>query len=498
MFQLKSNQIVSQPPKSLGHLLSRQAELTPDRIYFEGEQGPVTYAQMAEQVDGLAGYLLAHLARSSERPILASAVKQGEHLIYLIWACLVAEIDLAFVPQISDLDQTRRLMDQVSAATLVTDMPELMTAPYSLPAASLLDEARSHSAPTGGMNTEGMPRSEGLGFLFQTSGTTGVPKWVAVRRELFVTAITCMEQVGNLEHDRDQVVFITPPLSYAYGLISLFEYTWVGSSVILPRASSPFGPVGELRDARIAGRVTAIEAVPFFYTQMARLLDRLELPNLSHIGLGGGGLEAPVIKQILATYPHVSCSVRYGLTETPSVVSHKLFLPPHAEEADTWRSAGKVLPIYELRLINEAGHIVEEPNQEGEIHIKGECLAWPYYGEEPNGAEFFATGDLAYRDANGELVIVARKSLYIKNKGFRFSPESVESLVATFPGVADCRVSMPDGKLQAEVVASDPALSLVDLMRFLRQKLPDHMVPESLDFVDSIPRTRSGKIRRTR
>lgn len=77
------------------------------------------------------------------------------------------------------------------------------------------------------------------------------------------------------------------------------------------------------------------------------------------------------MQQLQAVYPALSYSVRYGLTETPSVaVSHKVFAPPYTEN---WHSSGKVLPIYTLRIVDEAG--VSLPvGQPGEIHIQGECF----------------------------------------------------------------------------------------------------------------------------
>ena len=490
-----SERMESPTPKNLADILIDRARSSPGRVYLYSQQGPVSYVQ----VEKLAGHLARHLTRNTrflEPPVLAACVKDAGQLFYLIWACLIAGIGLAFLPQIRDRLQIRRLMEQVGALNLVTDMPELLAESYSLPSKTLIQSAT-------GLNGALDCAAVGAGFspdqpafIFQTSGTTGEAKWVAVYQDQFLKAIDCLERVGNLEHARNQVTYLTPPLSHSYGLSSLLEYTWAGSSLVLPRGCSPFGPAGELQGPMMARQITAIEGVPYFYTQLARLLGRLKLPALKHIGLGGGRPEPLVMNRLLAANPQLICSVRYGLTETPSVVSHKLFLPPHIEQADYWHSSGKILPIYELRLIDEAGRIVTKPGQEGEIHLKGDCLAWPYYGQTEVDGSFFATGDLGYIDHNRELVIAGRKSLYLKNQGFRFSPEYIEAILNTCTGVSDCRLSMANGKLVVEVARSDPVLSQADLMSFLSHKLPRYAVPEAIYFIESIPRTNSGKIKR--
>jgi acyl-CoA synthetase (AMP-forming)/AMP-acid ligase II len=260
------------------------------------------------------------------------------------------------------------------------------------------------------------------------------------------------------------------------------------STIALPRGISPLGAIGDLRDPNLAGNITAIEGVPYFYAQLSKLSKRIKLPKLRHIGYGGGALVPAVFELLRVAYPVQTCSVRYGMTETPSVVSQKIFNFVGDED---WTSSGLVLPLYDLRIVDETGTIAL-PGQVGEICLKGDCLALPYLGEIDR-TDFFATGDLGYVDNHHELHVIGRKSVYLESRGFRVSPEYVESVAFLHDGVCDCQALNNNGSLWLNVVS---VLSANELLSFLSERLPGYAVPDQIKFVKSIERTMSGKIRR--
>lgn len=485
MFDLPTPQLFIPPHPDLHNILTTQAALYPEKIYIYNQEGGITYQQMSNLSIRLARQLHQHLD-TPPTPILAVSLTNSHAILRLVWACLAAGVCLAFLPLNPDPEQTTSLMTQVKATVLVTDIPELQNVPGAI-SYEMLQEGYEETASRNGFV---VPRLESPAFLFQTSGTTGASKWVQVTHHHYLTAVSSMRTSGALDHAINQTVYITAPLSHSYGLSSLLEYTSVGASIILPASRSALGAITDLMNPQFASRVTALEGVPHFYAQMARLIKRVQLPALQHIGLGGGALEREVMTRIGESYPQVSYSVRYGLTETPSVVSHKLFTPPYA---DDWRSSGKVLPGYTLQIVDERGELVPA-GQPGEIHIRGESLAWPYYGETAV-SDFFPTGDIGYihRDTQ-ELYIVGRHSLFLKVRGYRISPETIESAIRNFPNILDCRVSGTEIGILAEVVPTDHSVSPQTLLKFLATRLPDYAIPETVTFVTSIPRTHSGKI----
>lgn len=468
-------------------ILAYQAEQQPDKVYLYRADGNITYRQMCKIASGLGQSLQTRLD-GARQPVIAVSLGCNTAVLQLVWACLASGICLVFLPHIADPDQIASLLAHIEAELLVTDQPTLQEQPWAI-SFDTLQQSFSEDVVV-------MPRViaqlDGPAFVFQTSGTTGAAKWIQVTHEQYLKAIVGMQHAGCLEHASNQMVYLTPPLSHSYGLSSMLEYSFVGSSLILPEAGSVLGAVGELMDDRFACLITAVEGVPHFYAQMARLIKRIRLPNLQHIGFGGGAIDLEAVRQIRSNYPDLSYSVRYGLTETPSVVSHKLFKPPYTAD---WQSSGEVLPIYSLRIADEDGNSVPI-GQPGQICLKGDSLAWPYFGETAD-SDYFPTGDNGFIHADtSELHILGRQSSFIKVQGYRLSPEYIESIIGTFAGVLECRVSGSDAGIQAEVVPADETVLPQALQAFLAEKLPAYAIPETITFVPAIPRTPSGKIKR--
>jgi len=316
---------------NLFQILRDSADSVPDRPYLYSRTAePVSYGEAAGKSAALAD-CLRDSGQFSQESILAAVVEDAEQLVSLIWACLAVGICLAFLPKNRHPGQTRLLMRQTGADALVSDVKELEALSLRLPA-YMPEPARS---------AEPESAADRPAFLFQTSGTTGEAKWVKVAHGQFLRAIQELDRAGGLDHAAGQTVYLTPPLAHSYGLSSLLEYTSAGSSIALPGGGSPLGAVGDLRDPQLARRLTAIEGVPFFYTQLAKLSGRIQLPELRHIGIGGGAAVPTVFERLRRTYPVQTCSVRYGMTETPSVVSQKIFNGNHGED---WSSSGRVLP----------------------------------------------------------------------------------------------------------------------------------------------------------
>jgi acyl-coenzyme A synthetase/AMP-(fatty) acid ligase len=383
-------------------------------------------------------------------------------------------------------------MTASGALTLLTDITHLCQEEWAVSLNDVLRPLTENMAATETGKTFEMPARAESVLMFQTSGTEGEPKWVKCHFWKCLEVVECMWREGALQHACEQTVYLTPPLYHSYGLSSLLEYTRGGSTIVLPSGSSPLGPIGELSAKELAEQITAIEGVPHFYFQFSRLAGRLPLPALRHLGFGGGGLDLDAVERLRNYYPNLTYSVRYGLTETPSVVSHKVFRPPYDTD---WRSSGRIMPIYKLEIVDAFGQILG-PEQEGEIVVTGKCVASNSDNNRNPSENALRTGDIGYLTREGELFVVGRRSVFLKYRGFRLSPEHIESVIRSFPGVDDSRVSIQDSRLVAEVVFRDRSISKHRLLNYLAERLPNYSIPEDVIEVEQIPRTRSGKTKR--
>lgn len=473
---------------SLTDLLRQQAKKNPEGTYIRGHFGKVSYGKTLSRAREL-GQFLALTSRIAGRRSVGICTESPEYIVYILWATIFADISLVFLPLCRDPDAMLSAMKEASVEVLLTDEPGLLPESWCLDLRDILQRDLSGFSQPEALDRARMtiPHNSEAGLIFQTSGTAGEPKWVQCEYWKLSTVINCMLQNGTLDHARGQSVFLTPPLYHSYGLCAFLEYTAVGGMIIFPQGTPPLGPVGDLRDPWLRENVTAIEGVPYFYSQLSKLVNRFILPALTHLGLGGGGLERIAFDRLTQAYPDVTVSVRYGLTETPSVVSHKVI---QSSSSEGWNSSGPVLPVYNVEIVNERGQALGS-NQEGEIIVSGGCVG-NYIGQS---SDRLLTGDSGYITDSNELVVTGRKSLYIKNRGFRVSPERIESIIVSFDGVQDCRVRMLDCRLIAEVVHND-SVSQGDILAFMSARLPGYAIVDEFVRVESVPRTPSGKIKR--
>jgi acyl-CoA synthetase (AMP-forming)/AMP-acid ligase II len=480
--QTLAEHLQNHPPR-LAEILRFWATTTPTRPYFFSNNQWHTYANLYQQALALAQGLRQQLPVPGA---IALSIHHFEPLVPFLWAALIEGRTLAFLPQNQDADLTQTLMNQVGASYLVSDQAALFNLPQAVSLTNVLSTPPAHwpsSEPS---------QPSTATFILHTSGTTGDVKWVQLSESQFLKAIQSLAQVGGLNHARNQSVYLTPPLTHSYGLSTFLEYTYIGSTIAIAPGIQPLSILSGLTHKALSSHITALEGVPDFYRFLAKFSRKVNLPKLRHIGFGGGAADLDAIAWLAKTSTDLTCSIRYGLTETPSVVSHKVFLWP--DQGDTV-SAGKVLPLYTVRISDESGQTVAQI-QEGEILIRGDCLGLPYLGEQTAPSADFATGDLGYFDSAGELVITGRKSLFIKHKGFRLSPEMIEAPIRSIPHVQDCRVSLQNDDLVAEIVRQHPNLSPQEVFDYITPKLPFYAVPTSIIWVAQLPRTPSGKLKR--
>jgi O-succinylbenzoic acid--CoA ligase len=264
-----------------------------------------------------------------------------------------------------------------------------------------------------------------------------------------------------------------------------------------------FDPQTVVHALRTAG-VSHISVVP---TMLARLLDSdsafdafNQAHNLRCILVGGAALTEPLLGLAIAL--NLPISATYGLTEAASQVATT---SPGADFAKPG-SVGKPLLFTTVRVLDEAGTPVPT-GQIGEIAVSGPTVMQGYYNQPEatararrNGELF--TGDLGYLDDDGDLWVVQRRADLIVTGGENVYPAEVEAVLRRHPAVADvCVAALPDAEwgqrvAAAVLLAPQVTASRRQLTDFCRQHLAGYKIPRFIQFVDALPQTASGKIRR--
>lgn len=330
--------------------------------------------------------------------------------------------------------------------------------------------------------------------ILYTSGTTGRPKGVVQSlANHFWSAVASALRLGTLPNDR---WLLNIPLYHVGGLAIPLRCCLYGTCVVLPLLEEHFDPQRVLAEMERTS-VTLVSLVP---TMLQRLLDAQAPfpPSLRLILLGGAPSTPKLLARAAQQNLPVACT--YGLTETTSQIA--TCLP--AETVRKPGNAGKALMFSQIVIVDEQDREVSS-GQVGEIAIQGPTVMLGYYRQNEASAQAMRggalhTGDLGYRDAEGDLWIVQRRADLIVSGGENIYPAEVERVLLEHPAVREaCVVGVEDaewGQTVAAAVALQPGgiTDPEELQAFCRRSLAGYKLPRSIRILPELPHTASGKI----
>ncbi|PRY31821.1 beta-ketoacyl synthase N-terminal-like domain-containing protein [Pseudosporangium ferrugineum] len=331
-------------------------------------------------------------------------------------------------------------------------------------------------------------------FLLYTSGTTGVPKGaLATQRAALWSAVSCYGPLLGL-NAADRLLWPLPMAhSFAHSLCVL-GVTVAGASARIVDAPDP------ATVARLIGeeRPTVLAGVPVTYRH---LLDaRPDRTGSLRICVTAGAVSDAALRadaEALLGVPVLDC---YGSTETCGMIAVEPAAGPRRPG-----TSGPPVPGVEVRLTDP---VTGGPaDGEGEIRVRGPNLILGYHGQPAATAEalpggWYRTGDLGRIDADGHLTVIGRTGDRIVRGGANVDPAEVERVLLSLPEVGDAAVVARPHPLLGEVPVAfvapagaepDPAV----LLRACAAALSAYKVPEEIVFTPAIPRTGSGKPRRS-
>ena len=220
------------------------------------------------------------------------------------------------------------------------------------------------------------------------------------------------------------------------------------------------------------------------------------MPSLRRFLLAGGALAPDRIREMRTAFPNVKFYVMYGQTEATARIA---CLDPERLE-EKLGSTGSPLDNLTVRIVDVQGQDLAT-GEVGEILVKGPSISNGYLNDIEESRRVFKdgwllTGDLAYRDEDGCLWIMGRKSAFLKIRGVRVSFAEIETLVSTLPGVHECvATAAPHVEAgEALVLWVVPENGAENIAELVRRSLPVHWTCESINIIEEIPKTAHGKI----
>jgi long-chain acyl-CoA synthetase len=345
------------------------------------------------------------------------------------------------------------------------------------------------------------PKAGDTALLQYTGGTTGIPKGAMLtHRNLIANALQCCAWTGpgvvEVEHER----ILTPlPLYHIFSLTSnLLAFALLGGlNFLIPDPRDLHRLIRTMRHANI----TWMSGVNTLFNALIGAPDFAALDfSALRVAVGGG---AAIQSEVARRWREITGSQLvegYGLTEASPVVCINPFLAPKIG------TVGLPVPSTEVTIRDDAGNVLAAGEQ-GEVWVRGPQVMHGYW-DQPDETKavltadgWLRTGDIGVFDAEGFLKLLDRKKDMINVSGFKTFPSEVEDVAMQNPGVLEAAViGVPDARtgqaVKIFVVKRDPALTKVDLAKFLRTRLAGYKRPTIIEFVEQLPKSNIGKILR--
>jgi len=344
-----------------------------------------------------------------------------------------------------------------------------------------------------------------LATLPFSSGTTGLPKGVMLTHYNIVANVyqtLIPDEVGAITDDDTMLCFL--PMYHIYGLTIGLNLSLIcgATLVLMPR----FDCEGSLAIIAREG-VTMALCVPPALLAYCHAAEQNKFPRehrLKWVKSGAAPLSPELARRVI-NLTGIPIRQGYGMTEA-SPVTHMGFLAPELYRPE---SVGAPVALTDCRVVGENGNDVAQ-GELGELVMRGPQFMLGYWNDPQATAAalrdgWYWSGDIVTRDPDDFYFVVDRRKEMIKYKGFPVAPAEVEALLLEHPAVRDCgvvgRADAGAGEVPVAFIvlregsAASSKLE-ADLCGFVAERLSPYKQPRQIHFVDTLPRTPSGKILR--
>ncbi len=351
-----------------------------------------------------------------------------------------------------------------------------------------------------------------LAYILYTSGSTGEPKGVMLTHR---HALTFVEWACETFHiGPDDRLSNHAPLHFDLSILDIFCAIKAGATVALvPEGLSTF-PI-RLAEWIQEERITIWYSVPsaLILLLLHGQLQRFPFDCLRTVLFAGEIFPVKYLRALMQAIPHAEFYNLYGPTETNVCTFYKV--PPLAQDRVQPIPIGKACANADVFALNEQGRLIR-PDEEGELHVRGSLLTKGYWADpdrtrrvllpnrlQPHFEEqVYRTGDIVTVDEDGNYILIGRRDHMVKSRGYRIELGEIETALYSHPHVREAAaVAIPDeqigNRIAAFVVLDTPdGMTSGDLKRFCAERVPQYMVPETIEFRQALPKTSTGKIDR--
>lgn len=499
-------------------LFEAAVRFTPNQIAVTYQDESLTYTELNIRANGLARYLRASGVGPEE--VVALLGRRTPELLIAILAIMKA--GAAYLP-LNPSDPSKRhaqlLLQSGSVMVLATGefRSALLQAvesshPSQRPPINCLEEA--FRAAFDGDDLAVRSDTRNLAYVIYTSGSTGEPKGAMLEQAGMVNHI--FAKIKDLDLTSSDVIAQTASQCFDISVWQFLAALVVGGRVHIVREELTRDPVGLLTEVTRAG-VSVLETVPALLRGMTDELDALSREGLSLAKLRwmlvtGESLESELCRNWFDIYPSVRLLNAYGPTECSDDVSH------HLVDAAVVREQRRVpigRPVGNMRLYVLDEKLYPVPRGvAGELYVGGAGVGRGYLNDAAQtaenfipdpfgtaaGARLYRTGDLVRHAPDENLEFLGRLDHQVKVRGYRIELREIEVVLRKHASVRQSLVVARDKatgqkQLIAYVVADEnEQVSASELRAFLKQSLPEYMIPAAFVILEALPLNANGKV----
>ncbi|MGV9904273.1 amino acid adenylation domain-containing protein [Streptomyces sp. NPDC003388] len=492
------------PARCVHDLVDERARRTPDAPAVGTGAEEITYRQLVDRADQLAARL-AHAGAGPGHVVGVLGERSPETIISLLAVLKAGAAYLALAPEWPDA-RLAALLGDASVEVVLAPGELAGRIPGGLTVVPVDTSAEVRGAGPGPLPAGLTPGH--LAYVSYTSGSTGEPKGVCVPHAA----------VSRLVSSPDWTVFgptdvflQVSPVSFDASVLEIWAPLCNGGRVVLlPPGRVDVDRMGEV--IRTAGVTHLWLTAGLFHQMVDHQLGRLG--GVRHLFAGGDVVSPQAVARLLAAHPGMSFTNGYGPTENTTFTACATFREPPPPGPVP---IGRPISGTRVKVLDAEGKTVP-PGVVGELHAAGAGLALGYLGRpaatadrfvpDPDGASpgarLYRTGDLVRWRSDGMLDFCGRADSQVKINGYRVEPDEIATVLAAHPEIRSAAVVDEPGsgsgkQLVGYVVpvrSSSDAPPPGDLRGWLRDRLPEYLVPARIVTLAELPLTLNGKVAR--
>ncbi|MEC1536488.1 non-ribosomal peptide synthase/polyketide synthase [Bacillus sonorensis] len=480
---------------TIHQLFEEQAKRTPEQIAVVFEEEKLTYRELNERSNQLAG-LLRELGVTPNKIVGVMAERSAEMIIGIMAVLKSGGAYLPIDPEYPE-DRIKYMLEDSGIDILLKKTGRQINVDLTC-----IDMGKQ--GLTEGRCTDNLPHfgnSSDMAYVIYTSGSTGKPKGVMVNHQSIVNTLCWRKQ--SYRYTPADATLQVPSFAFDSSVEDIFTTLLSGAKLVLIKDLKV--NASDIISTIRAHQVTNLLAVPSFYQTLLNTIDH-PLENLRFVTIAGESCNDHLLQQHFEKLPDVQLFNEYGPTEN-SVCSTWRELRPGDQKV----LIGRPISNHKVYILDGEQRLVPIGTP-GELCLSGEGLARGYinnprltadkFVSNPfvPGENMYRTGDLARFLPDGNIEYLGRIDHQVKIRGYRIELGEIENQLLKHEQIQAAAViareDQDGGKYLCAYIASEKAVATADIRKGLLKELPDYMVPPYFVTLDRLPLTANGKIDR--